>query len=331
LHALNDIVINLANREEDMFVNRINKIIPLLNGYDLKELVEKEIGPPQPAKNKDFPPKAMTDDRYLALLFIGKRISNLKERYGNEIDGLTYFSAPSIKKIANYRRFDDKIDYHHYHAIDQIYLKYKDKLIDYKPKEKTKNGKTGKEGRADLVALTTEGDQYCKGLIDGLIHASEKGSAESKTVQTLSQLSDFDELQKELLNSYGLHWLARDYFEFYKSSKLDLDKWRKGFEFELHSIKSRQELRRERVINDIKTKLENERKILIIGQSGSSKSTILMELMCDYFDAGYEIFFNRDKGISEPDGLVNFIESRLKMNEKQTQYFMSLISCLVRS
>ena len=41
------------------------------------------------------------------------------------------------------------------------------------------------------------------------------------------------------------------------------------------------ELRREGLIGDI-----NEKKLLIIGQSGSSKSTIPMELMCDYFEAG---------------------------------------------
>ena len=95
---------------------------------------------------------------------------------------------------------------------------------------------------------------------------------------------------KRTLSSYGLNWLAKDYFEFHKSSSNDLDNWRKGFAFELPSIKSRQELRREGLIDDIKARLENEKKILIIGPSGSSKSTILMELICDYFDAGYEIY-----------------------------------------
>jgi hypothetical protein len=134
---------------------------------------------------------------------------------------------------------------------------------------------------------------------------------------TAAARSSFDEIRKELYHSYGLIWLPRDYFESHKSSSDDLDKWRKGFEFGLPSIKSRQELRREGIIRDIKARLENEKKILIVGLPGSSKSTILMELMCDYFDAGYEIFHN--KGISElknTDGLVNFIESRLKMNEK---------------
>jgi tetratricopeptide (TPR) repeat protein len=305
----------LGNKEEDIFADRINKIIPLLNGYDPKTLLEKEYGPSQLEKNKIFGPKAMTKDRYLVLLYIGKRISTLKA-LGEEIGGLIYFSAPSIKKIANYRRFDGSIDYHHNHAIEK-YLKYRDEsFIDYRSKEKTKRG-----GRADLVALTTKGEQYCKDIIDGLIHAAaEKVSVEGKTVQSPSQIitSDFDKVQKELYNSYGLIWLARDYFESHKSSSLHLDDWRRGFEFDLPSIKSRQELRREGIIRDIKTKLENEKKILIVGPSGSSKSTILMELMCDYFDASYEIFHNKglSEGVKNTDGLVNFIESRLKLNEK---------------
>ena len=145
----------------------------------------------------------------------------------------------------------------------------------------------------------------------------EDSKKEPSRSEIISLQSSLDEIQEELYHSYGLNWLAKDYFEYHKSSNNDLDNWRKGFSFELPSIKSRQELRREGLIGDIKTKLEKEKKILIIGQSGSSKSTIIMELMCDYFDAGYNIYYN--KGISElknADGLVNFIENRLKMNEK---------------
>ncbi|HKG89501.1 MAG TPA: hypothetical protein VKA95_14350, partial [Nitrososphaeraceae archaeon] len=174
----------------------------------------------------------------------------------------------------------------------------------------------------NLFALTEEGEQYCKDIIDDLYREAEKRLKESGKVEspseTTSLQSDFTEVQKELYHDYGLTWLARDYFEFHKSSNNDLDNWRKGFSFELPSIKSKQELRRERIIDDIKTRLENEKKILIVGQSGSSKSTILMELMCDYFDDGYQILYN-NKGVSDLkniDGLVNFIEGRLRKNEK---------------
>ncbi|MGC1929244.1 MAG: hypothetical protein WA667_09740, partial [Candidatus Nitrosopolaris sp.] len=54
-----------------------------------------------------------------------------------------------------------------------------------------------------------------------------------------------------------------------------------------------------------------------MGQPGCSKSTILMELMCDYFDAGYEVLCNYGMtGIRNADGLVNFIEDVLKNDNK---------------
>lgn len=71
------------------------------------------------------------------------------------------------------------------------------------------------------------------------------------------------------------------------------------------------------LIADIKNKLENEGRLLIVGQSGSSKTTILMELMCDYFDAGYEVLYNYGMtDITNLDGLINFIEDILKKDKK---------------
>jgi 1-aminocyclopropane-1-carboxylate deaminase/D-cysteine desulfhydrase-like pyridoxal-dependent ACC family enzyme len=56
---------------------------------------------------------------------------------------------------------------------------------------------------------------------------------------------------------------------------------------------------------------------LILGQSGSSKTTILMELICDYFDEGYQVLYN--DGMTEirnVDGLMNFIEDILANDKK---------------
>lgn len=95
------------------------------------------------------------------------------------------------------------------------------------------------------------------------------------------------------------------------------DEWKNGFSFDLPSIKARRELRRESLIDDIKSKLENGGRLLIVGQSGSSKSTILMELMCDYFDAGYDVFYNYGMtDIKNEDGLVRFIECLLENGKK---------------
>ena len=124
-----------------------------------------------------------------------------------------------------------------------------------------------------------------------------------------------DENFEKECQSYGLNWLPSDYFEFHKSTERDFDNWKKGFEFELPSIKAKKELRREALIADIKNKLENEGRLLIVGQAGSSKTTILMELMCDY--VGYEVLYNYGMtDITNPDGLINFIEDILKKDKK---------------
>ena len=55
----------------------------------------------------------------------------------------------------------------------------------------------------------------------------------------------------------------------------------------------------------------------VLGQSGSSKSTIFMEIICDYFDEGFAILYNEGTtDIKNPDGLVNFIEDLLKDERK---------------
>ena len=303
-----------SKEDSKNFIHKINEIIPYLNGLDPKNVNKMDYGPSQLAKNKIFGPNVMTMKRDLILLYIGKHVpifSAEKEKGVKEINGIVYFTPYSLRKIANYHGFQPyPINYQYWHA-DKRYLKYKaEGLVDTQRKE------------TFLVTLTEKGEQCCNLIIDGLtLQVPEMRSKDIKNVpgrpEIISLQSGFDEIKNELYHSYGLTWLPKDYFEFHKSNRNDLDNWRKGFPFELPSIKSRQELRREGLIGDIKARLEKEKKILIIGQSGRLKSTILMELMCDYFDAGYEIFYN--EGMSELkniDGLVNFIESRLKMNER---------------
>ncbi len=50
---------------------------------------------------------------------------------------------------------------------------------------------------------------------------------------------------------------------------------------------------------------------------GDYLSATLMELMCDYFDAGYEVLYNYGvTDIRNADGLVNFIEDILRNDQK---------------
>ncbi|MGA9151146.1 MAG: hypothetical protein WBZ36_11260, partial [Candidatus Nitrosopolaris sp.] len=56
---------------------------------------------------------------------------------------------------------------------------------------------------------------------------------------------------------------------------------------------------------------------MIVGQSGSCKTTTLMELMCDYFDAGYEVLYNYETtDIRDIDGLVKFVEDIVRIDKK---------------
>jgi DNA replication protein DnaC len=91
----------------------------------------------------------------------------------------------------------------------------------------------------------------------------------------------------EAQTRYGLSLLSPDYFNGHKSTEQDLENWRKGFSFKLESIKQNLEFKRS-ITEDIKLRLEGNQQhcILLLGESGTSKSTILMEIMCDYFDKG---------------------------------------------
>src|SRR5437870_2757812 len=74
------------------------------------------------------------------------------------------------------------------------------------------------------------------------------------------QLEQIDQthkkLQEELYQGHGLRLLSYDYFEVYKSSEQDIEDWKNGFSFKLESIRENTEVRRTRVINNIKEKLE---------------------------------------------------------------------------
>jgi tetratricopeptide (TPR) repeat protein len=115
---------------------------------------------------------------------------------------------------------------------------------------------------------------------------------------------------------YGLNLISPNHFQEYKSTHQDLEDWKKGFSFKLEAIKEKKEFRRS-IVDKIKTHLENDHRLLIVGESGTSKSTILMEIMCEYFDYGYKILY--DFGESEIKNVrefVKFIEGLLKGGNK---------------
>ena len=117
-------------------------------------------------------------------------------------------------------------------------------------------------------------------------------------------------------HTYGLNLLSPHYFDEYKSGDQDIKDWINGFPFKLESIKEKRELRRS-IVDTVKTNLEREYKLLILGESGYSKSTILMEIMCDYYEYGYKILYNfGDVEIKYSGELVKFIEELLTAGNK---------------
>jgi tetratricopeptide (TPR) repeat protein/GTPase SAR1 family protein len=131
------------------------------------------------------------------------------------------------------------------------------------------------------------------------------------------QLDEISKLQSQIYQTNGLSWLPRNYFEDHVSTAEDTKNWKNGFAFSLSSIKQEKEFRRSALINDIKSRLESRRRLLLTGQSGTSKTTILMEILTDYFDKDYEILYNFD-GAEIKNGplLVNFIQDRLASGDK---------------
>jgi len=89
---------------------------------------------------------------------------------------------------------------------------------------------------------------------------------------------------------YGLTLIPPSYFQ--SHTHANLEQWKKGFSFSLESIKQEKEFRRENLLKEIKEQLEKHTRLIMVGESGFSKTTFLMEIICDYYDNGYKILYN---------------------------------------
>ena len=99
----------------------------------------------------------------------------------------------------------------------------------------------------------------------------------------------------ETIRNFGLNLLPSTYFKDNQKTDENFEKWKKGYPLRLPSVMNCLEYRRDGLLEDIKRKLEsseNNHRLLILGKPGSSKSTILMEIICDYFKDGYQILYH---------------------------------------
>jgi tetratricopeptide (TPR) repeat protein len=122
----------------------------------------------------------------------------------------------------------------------------------------------------------------------------------------------------EAQKNHGLTLLHPKYFEEHKSTEEDFEYWKRGFSFrKLEQIKDNKEFRRTALLQNIKSELEAQHSLLIVGESGYSKTTILMEIICDYFDKGYRILYSfGDTQVNNGSELIVFIEGLLKAHNK---------------
>ncbi len=129
----------------------------------------------------------------------------------------------------------------------------------------------------------------------------------------------------EKAQDYGLSLITLNYFE----KKIDIEdefkKWKEGLlSFSLRSIKKGLEYRRKIIdtdeagSNSIKTRLEKNGCIVLDGDSGYSKTTLLMELICDYFDKDYKVLSNIETPgpIKKERKLLDFLEDILSKGHK---------------
>ena len=124
-------------------------------------------------------------------------------------------------------------------------------------------------------------------------------------------------ISNEFRGTYGLNVLSQDHFKEFIGTEENFKGWTKGFPFSLESIYNHKDFRREALLSHMKKTLENQKRLLLLGESGTSKGTLLMEIMCDYFDNGYVVLYNF--GDEEPKNameIVQFVRNLVKAGNK---------------
>ena len=74
--------------------------------------------------------------------------------------------------------------------------------------------------------------------------------------------------------------------------------------------------KRQNVIDEIKQKLESKNRLLILGESGTSKSILLMEIICDYFKEGYKILYNLEGELQNENTIIDRIKELVDAKNK---------------
>jgi hypothetical protein len=120
------------------------------------------------------------------------------------------------------------------------------------------------------------------------------------------------------VNIPGLTHIYPNYFDYYTNH--NLEEWNKGFEFNLVSIKLNKEFKRAALLSDIISRLQSQNVLILLGEMGSSKTTILYETVCHFHESGYYVFL-LDTVI--PEKINDIIVNLEKLLNNKKKIFMA--------
>lgn len=154
-------------------------------------------------------------------------------------------------------------------------------------------------------------------LLDSNQHDAKKLDELGKNLEAIKKI--VEDLDKNFQSSFnrasdlGLSLLGKDYFKENKNIESNFEDWLNGYVFNLSSIFYGKEYRRESIIQDIKKHLDRNNICLLLGEMGVSKSTLLMEIACDYFKEGYTVLLNEDNlKQTKPEDIAEFIRQLIR-------------------
>jgi tetratricopeptide (TPR) repeat protein len=120
-----------------------------------------------------------------------------------------------------------------------------------------------------------------------------------------------DQFSESLFEECGLHLLHKSHFLQHSDTLENFNEWLNGFPFLKESIYYQREYRREKVISEIKQILEEKRNLLILGKSGTSKSTLIMEVLTDYLKKDVKVLYNLDPGDGKIEN-IKHVENKIE-------------------
>jgi tetratricopeptide (TPR) repeat protein len=157
---------------DSSLLRKINAITPYLNGHDPKVLIPVDFGPEKMANDRRYGPTVMRPQRYLMLLYFANLREPFRLSFGHNIDGMFFFSVRGLERIAYSRELTHKVKYDRSHAR-RHFLDYPEEQVTHVVKYIPQKKDESKTTRTDLFALTENGIQFCKNIMDNFETAND--------------------------------------------------------------------------------------------------------------------------------------------------------------